>query len=130
MFCNKCGAELPDDSRFCHRCGSAVIPITHNDTVDKKDYMTPELAPNPIAAGTELPEQPSTADEGIYGLLGFVLSFFLPIVALILSIIGVGKKKNAGLAAAGLIISIIYLVLAFVVILLTIEGEFDLFSHW
>lgn len=27
MFCEQCGAKLPDDSRFCEQCGSPVLPI-------------------------------------------------------------------------------------------------------
>lgn len=30
MFCNKCGAEMRDDSQFCSRCGSSVrMTSTH-----------------------------------------------------------------------------------------------------
>lgn len=132
MFCTKCGAELPDDSRFCYKCGSAVTPMTRTDTVYKNDYFSsaPASAPNPISSGTELQQQPTTPDEGMYGILGFVFAFFVPIVGLILSIMGLNKKKNAGLAAAGLIISILYIILAVVVLLLTLEGEFSLFSNW
>lgn len=24
MFCNKCGQQIPDDSKFCYKCGSAM----------------------------------------------------------------------------------------------------------
>ena len=27
MFCEKCGAENPNDSRFCQKCGAPLTPI-------------------------------------------------------------------------------------------------------
>lgn len=24
MYCNKCGQQIPDDSKFCYKCGSAI----------------------------------------------------------------------------------------------------------
>ena len=24
MYCNKCGQQIPNDSKFCHKCGSAI----------------------------------------------------------------------------------------------------------
>ncbi len=27
MYCNRCGAEIRDDSRFCNRCGVAVAGV-------------------------------------------------------------------------------------------------------
>jgi len=25
MFCAKCGKQLPDDARFCNRCGEEIV---------------------------------------------------------------------------------------------------------
>ena len=56
------------------------------------------------------------------GIIGFILSFFFPFIALIVSIIGINKaKKNdssKGFAVAGLIISIILLLIRALLIFL------------
>ena len=55
-------------------------------------------------------------------IVGFILSFILPLIGLILSIIGLSKSKkngsNAGLAIAGLILSILLLVARIIVVIL------------
>lgn len=123
MFCNKCGTELPDDSRFCYKCGSAVTPLAYNDTVNDS-YIAPESDPFTIATDAELPQQQSPADEGTYGLLGFIFAFFVPLVGLILSIIGVNKKKYSGLAAAGIIISLIFIIFGVIsIVLIATKGS-------
>ena len=32
MFCEKCGAQIPQDSLFCEQCGSRIEPKAHTDT--------------------------------------------------------------------------------------------------
>ena len=52
MYCNKCGASIPDNSKFCMSCGNAIqqqiVP-----TAEKGVYFTPQSAPhNPVVAHT------------------------------------------------------------------------------
>ena len=28
MYCEECGAKIPDDSRYCEVCGAAVRPLS------------------------------------------------------------------------------------------------------
>ena len=74
MFCRNCGQQLPDGSLFCPRCGTSVQAGA--SPVQDKNQPAPGMA---------------------------VLSFFLPIVGLILYLVWMdsepGKAKSAGKAA-------------------------------
>ena len=39
LYCRKCGKKLPDNSRFCHKCGTAV-EIVDAPSVSKKEAPT------------------------------------------------------------------------------------------
>lgn len=74
MFCRNCGQQLPDGSLFCPRCGTSVQAGA--SPVQDKNQPAPGMA---------------------------VLSFFLPIVGLILYLVWMdsepGKAKSAGKGA-------------------------------
>lgn len=98
MFCRKCGSNLPDGTNFCPNCGAQ----TNEPTPVQQPSITPNVTDrsNPIA------------------IVGFVLSFFVTLAGLICSIIGYNKAKNegrdnGGLALAGIIISIVSMVISF-----------------
>ena len=121
MYCPKCGTQLSDDSRFCYKCG-APITVNQNDTIGQDAFAAPEAAGTaPAPTPVQQPVQTdASSDDGVYGLVGFILSFFFPVVGLILSIIGTTKKKNQGLAVAGVVLSIVFIVLTVVLIILIV----------
>ncbi len=90
MFCKHCGNEIDNNAIICTNCGAAT------DNINKTS--------------------PAAAQKNTMALIGFILSFFMPLVGLILSIIGyqnVKKPEYAGdgksFAVAGMAISAVYL---------------------
>lgn len=116
MYCIKCGSPIDDNAKFCPNCGSPTSAV-------------PSVPP----AATYYPSQPQqasqprqTAQNQTNGcvIAGFVLSFFMPLIGLILSIIGVGKAKECGngkgLAIAGIVLSSIDIAVFILVVLLVV----------
>lgn len=102
MYCAKCGKEQPDGQNFCPSCGTNNSGSQVNNQQQYVNYAPP---PTPMLA-----------------ILGLVFAFVMPIAGLILSILGLkqAKRENGnghGLALAGLIVSIVYYVLAILVII-------------
>jgi Kef-type K+ transport system membrane component KefB len=93
MYCKNCGVEMPDDADVCTSCGAQVKPLETTYT-------------NPIVV-----------DEPSAGLN--VLSFFLPVVGLILYLVymdttpkrakKIGKFAIIG-ACVGFVLSILFVV--------------------
>ena len=99
MQCSHCGSESPGSSPFCASCGHAL----------------PRPAPAPAVAhgGTS---RLATA--------GFLVSFFVGPVGLVLSILGHqdvkesnGHLSGEGLARAGMVISVVNMIVALMVLL-------------
>ena len=93
-FCSNCGNELVDEAVICPKCGvSAENKIQTNNN--------------------------SNNDSNGMATAGFILSFFIPLLGLIFSIIGSKKAKETnsgkGLSTAGIIISSIALAITLIV---------------
>lgn len=87
-FCANCGSEMEKDATFCTNCGSS------NDGTVSSSVESSGNGHNGMATA------------------GFILAFFVPILGLIFSIIGVKKASQfngngRGLAIAGIIISVV-----------------------
>ena len=53
MFCQKCGAELDKNARFCTKCGQKRIMMSNNDQINENQYSSPS---NTYKSGSELTE--------------------------------------------------------------------------
>ena len=87
-FCTNCGNELDDRAIMCPKCGVALTQTTNASNGSSSNGMA---------------------------IAGFVLSFFIPLLGLIFSILGLKRSKETnngkGLSTAGIIISCITMVI-------------------
>ena len=99
MFCEKCGCQMEDGTRFCPNCGNAVAETepTHTDTVTEFDPNRAEFDPNraSFAANTAQYDEGArqSAASGILtmGILGIIFcQLFLGII-----FSAIGKKRAA-----------------------------------
>ena len=109
MFCTNCGNEINDNAVICTKCGVA----TQNFGINNK-AAEPKKESNTLA------------------LIGFILSFFVPLAGLICSIIGYKRSKNDGLegknlALAGIIIIAVYMGISLIVSIILYFTMFGLF---
>lgn len=126
MFCRNCGSELNDDAVFCPNCGVQTTGSIPNNANNIKSLNSNAVngAPAPMPAPMQQPgyvQQPQPSGTNGLGIAGFVLGLLslglgfyfciTPIIALVLSIVGVVKMKNYqscnALAIVGLVLSII-----------------------
>src|SRR5258705_9221062 len=117
MMCPKCGAMASSAAAFCSTCGSSLTP----------GAVLPPAPPMGIPAGMPIIMQTRTSGMAI---AGFVLSLvFCGVLGLIFSIIGHNECKRSngmvtggGLALAGIIISIIRIVIEIRYILFVVSA--------
>lgn len=98
-FCSNCGNEVADEAVICPKCG---VSVSQNTAVSNNNNGTS----NGMATA------------------GFILSFFVPLLGLIFSILGLKKVKETsagkGLATAGIIISSIALFITLIMIIVSV----------
>lgn len=119
MYCHQCGAKLDDNSNFCSKCG-APTHSEQKDSIEQPNYNSLNTTPQAQQNNTH------ATDDGMYGILGLVFSFIIPLLGLIFSIIGLNKNNNRSYAKAGLIISIAYFALVFIIVTVVLTSH----SHY
>ena len=107
MYCKNCGSHLDDRAVVCPNCG--------------------------VPTGVEQPQQQSGSNT--IAIVGFILSFFLPIVGLICSIIGYKNSSQLngtgkGIALAGIIISSVIMVLGIMTSFIAMSYMEEYFSDY
>lgn len=80
MYCQKCGAFLNENSRLCPQCGNPIPGEERNVTINST-YQGALGNPTPVLVW------------GIVGL-AFSLSFYLSLLGVIFSIVGLNKSNT------------------------------------
>lgn len=104
MFCRNCGSQLPDNSKFCTKCGASTGVGGNTSQQQYTGNVQPQA--QQATSNSQLQQE-----DNICAILGLIFAFIFPIAGLILSIIGMKKQQYHGLAVAGLVISIIAIVI-------------------
>ncbi len=96
MFCKNCGKEINDRAAFCAYCG---VPTSHDESSQQ------------------------TEATNVLAIIGFIFSFFIPIVGIVCSIIGYNEtikhnESGRGLALAGIVISAIFMAIGVIAIVI------------
>ena len=101
-FCTNCGNELDDRAIMCPKCGIALTQTVANSGQTQSNGMA---------------------------IAGFVLSFFIPLLGLIFSIIGIKRSKETnngkGLSTAGIIISCVTMVITIIMGIISFSAVSD-----
>lgn len=101
-FCTNCGNELDDRAIMCPKCGVALTQTVANSGQTQSNGMA---------------------------IAGFILSFFIPLLGLIFSIIGLKRSKETnngkGLSTAGIIISCITMVITLIIGIISFSAVSD-----
>ena len=118
-YCKYCGSQLDDDAAVCTKCGK-VLGDQQGQTVIIQQVEKQEQRKNGCGVA-----------GFVFGLLGIILSWIssvflwwlaIPFAAIgfVLSLIGVivgkAKKQSIGLGVAGLILSLISIVIVLLVV--------------
>lgn len=118
-FCTNCGNVLNDNVTICPKCG---MQITQSNGANQMNNMNTIPSMDTTNTMNNMNAVPSTNKTNGIAIAGLILSFIIPIIGLVLSIIGLKKSKEInngrGLSIAGIIISAIFTVISIIIIVL------------
>ena len=129
MFCSNCGQKLDDNAVTCPNCGAetGVSPAVGAE-------KPAEQAGEPRQQQAQQYQPPRESESNGYAIAGLICAFFIPILGLIFSCIGLNRSKKMngegkGLSIAGIVISVLAIVIiiiylsVFVAAIVTLADE-------
>ena len=151
MFCEKCGNEIPDNSKFCAGCGAKVEPV--EATVESVEQaVEAETPPTPAKpAETVPPVAPTTAGTksieyngkgnlikplSIGAYIGMFIILAIPIINLIMLLVWSFSdtvninKKHFAIAHLILILISILLLIGGAILMAVMGTSFYQFYFW
>ena len=119
MRCIKCGAEMPDNSKFCPNCGEIVdVNIENIGDTRNINYANVKNEPNGLSVTSLI--------LGIASFVCIIINIYLALLCSILAIVfgAIGRKKGAkGIGTAGMVtgivatgINVVIIFLAFIMV--------------
>lgn len=111
MFCSNCGQKLDDNAVTCPNCGAetGVSPAVGAE-------KPAEQAGEPRQQQAQQYQPPRESESNGFAIAGLICAFFIPILGLIFSCIGLNRSKKMngdgkGLSIAGIVISVLAIVI-------------------
>ena len=119
-YCTNCGEKVEEYYNVCPRCGAS---LKNNNFVSEDNQYRRS---NSYSSTSDINNDKRKSSEGesssdTFAIVGFVLTFFIPIVGLIFSISGLKSTKNKGFAIAGVILNSIIVLFTVIIILFYIS---------
>ena len=119
-YCTNCGEKVEEYYNVCPRCGTS---LKNNKFVSEDNQYRRS---NSYSSTSEINNDKRKSSEGesssdTFAIVGFILTFFIPIVGLIFSISGLKSTKNKGFAIAGVILNSIIVLFTVIIILFYIS---------
>lgn len=118
MFCSNCGQKLDDNAVTCPNCGAetGVSPAVGAE-------KPAEHAGEPRQQQAQQYQPPRESESNGFAIAGLICAFFIPILGLIFSCIGLNRSKKMngegkGVSIAGIVISVLAIVLIVVVVII------------
>lgn len=126
MYCARCGAQIPDGSAYCPKCGQPTAQHTQGGAGPTS--MNPGTGP-----GYDANNAPATDSNGVVilvlGIVSVVFAFVYTIIGLICGIVGLvlGSKAKqnstiAGMTKIGYILSLIGVIISAALLVVAIIG--------
>ena len=119
-YCTNCGEKVEEYYNVCPRCGTS---LKNNKFVSEDNQYRRS---NSYSSTSDINNDKRKSSEGesssdTFDIVGFIITFFIPIVGLIFSISGLKSTKNKGFAIAGVILNSIIVLFTVIIILFYIS---------
>ena len=116
MVCSKCGASNDDNSKFCLKCGAALVPTNEGNTNNDSVEVSQLNASDGITA-TAVPANTSSQLSGrwptgklVAGIFSIIFSVVIFMQSFLTGVVNALESNNDLSGTFGLFVSILFLV--------------------
>ena len=78
IYCSNCGKSIPDDSKFCTYCGTAILAANPQESTPANAAPVQSQSAAPVKQNTFDTKNAFYSNPGFWGALLLLAGFFLP----------------------------------------------------